>query len=173
MRNKVGQELPKKFENERRNKVGQEVPKKFENERRAFPTPRQWLREVTKYLGFPSAQRCKLIGGLVGHDIAAEFEGFLLNVDKIATPSQIEADPDNCLVPDQGEMAARFYAVGMLTGMATRKNIANVFAYAKRLGDEFYMLFGLNLSASNPAMCDTRAYVQWCADTGNGDAIAA
>lgn len=150
-----------------RNAAGQEVPIKLDQNRRAFPTPRQWLREVSKYLEFHPKIRTYLIGGVIGHDIAAEFAGFLLNVDKIATPSEIEFDSTTCKVPDVGEMAARFYATGMLCGMVNRKNIQAVMTYAQRLGSEFYTLIGLDIGASKPHLCDSAAYVAWCVETGN------
>jgi hypothetical protein len=162
-----GQELPIEA-GTMRNALGQEVPIKLDSTRRAFPTPRGWLKYASKFISQPKAVRVGLVSGVVGHDIASEFEGFLLNVDKIATPSQIEADPDNCKLPEKSQLTAHFYAAGMLVSNVKRQNIAAFMTYAKRLGSEFYTMVGRDIGISKPDLCDTAAYAEWCVDTGEG-----
>ena len=136
-------------------------PKRSE---KAFPTPRSWefvsnivgSGTVTNGIEYP------LIAGAVGEGAAAEFMGFLKIARSIQSPDMILMSPDSAAVPEE---AATLYAISTaLARKATENNMDRVVTYANRLPDEFSVLLVKDALDRDPAVANTRAYIEWVAE---------
>ena len=131
---------------------------------KAFPTPRSWefvskivsAGKVTNGLEYP------LIAGAVGEGAAAEFMGFLKIARSIQSPDMILMNPDSAAVPEE---AATLYAVSTALGRkATENNMDRIVTYANRLPDEFSVLLVKDAMDRDPAIANTRSYIEWVAE---------
>ena len=136
-------------------------PKRSE---KAFPTPRSWefvsnivgSGTVTNGIEYP------LIAGAVGEGAAAEFMGFLKIARSIQSPDMILMSPDSAAVPEE---AATLYAISTaLARKATENNMDRVVTYANRLPDEFSVLLVKDALDRDPAVANTRAYIEWVSE---------
>ena len=136
-------------------------PKRSE---KAFPTPRSWefvsnivgSGTVTNGIEYP------LIAGAVGEGAAAEFMGFLKIARSIQSPDMILMNPDKGDIPEE---AATLYAISTaLARKATENNMDRVVTYANRLPDEFSVLLVKDALDRDPAVANTRAYIEWVAE---------
>lgn len=130
---------------------------------RAFPSPRSWA-QVAKIADAPDTVRGLLVRGLVGEAAAGEFEAFARIYARLPSIDSILADPNGATAPTgnfPGE-AALLYAIA--TGVA-RKAVAHnmdaVFAYARRLPQEYTILVMTDATRRDPALKSTRAYVEF------------
>jgi AAA domain (dynein-related subfamily) len=124
----------------------------------AFPTPRQWF-EVMKFLNQPATIRPHLIGGLIGHDIAVELEGFLRICHELPTLDEVVANPATAKLP---KAPGSSYAVaGMIARGATSKTFGKILTYAKRLGREVEALAALDSTRYTPGLRNTEAFANW------------
>ncbi len=136
-------------------------PKRSE---KAFPTPRSWefvsnivgSGTVTNGIEYP------LIAGAVGEGAAAEFMGFLKIARSIQSPDMILMSPDSAAIPEE---AATLYAISTaLARKATEGNMDRVVTYANRLPDEFSVLLVKDALDRDPAVANTRAYIEWVSE---------
>ena len=136
-------------------------PKRSE---KAFPTPRSW-EFVSNIVGSGSVTNgieYPLIAGAVGEGAAAEFMGFLKIARSIQSPDTILMNPEKGDIPEE---AATLYAISTaLARKATENNMDRVVTYANRLPDEFSVLLVKDALDRDPAVADTRAYIEWVAE---------
>ena len=131
---------------------------------KAFPTPRSWefvsnivgSGTVTNGIEYP------LIAGAVGEGAAAEFMGFLRIARSIQGPDMILMNPEKSDIPEE---AATLYVISTaLARKATEGNTDRVVAYANRLPDEFSVLLVKDALDRDPAVANTRAYIEWVSE---------
>ena len=132
---------------------------------RAFPSPRSWA-QVAKIADAPETIRPLLVRGLVGEAAAGEFESFARIYARLPSIDSILANPTGATAPTgnfPGE-AALLYAIA--TGVARKADAHNmdaVYAYARRLPQEFTILVMMDATRRDPALKNTRAYVEFAA----------
>lgn len=125
---------------------------------RAFPTPRAWA-QVSKVAGAPHAIRLQLVAGIVGEGAGAEFEAFAQMYAQLPSIKAILANPQGERVPD--EPATRYAVAAGIARAATAENFAAVMTYAQRLPREFEILTCVDAVKRDPALCGTRAFVDF------------
>ena len=136
-------------------------PKRSE---KAFPTPRSW-EFVSNIVGsgiVTNGIEYPLIAGAVGEGAAAEFMGFLKIARSIQSPDMILMNPEKGDIPEE---AATLYAISTaLARKATENNMDRVVTYANRLPDEFSVLLVKDALDRDPAVANTRAYIEWVSE---------
>ena len=136
-------------------------PKRSE---KAFPTPRSW-EFVSNIVGSGTVTNgieYSLIAGAVGEGAAAEFMGFLKIARSIQSPDMILMNPEKGDIPEE---AATLYAISTaLARKATGNNMDRVVTYANRLPDEFSVLLVKDALDRDPAVANTRAYIEWVSE---------
>ena len=136
-------------------------PKRSE---KAFPTPRSW-EFVSNIVGsgiVTNGIEYPLIAGAVGEGAAAEFMGFLKIARSIQSPDMILMNPEKGNIPEE---AATLYAISTaLARKATENNMDRVVTYANRLPDEFSVLLVKDALDRDPAVANTRAYIEWVSE---------
>jgi hypothetical protein len=126
------------------------------------PCPRT-VHNVAKLmaLALPAELEFEAYAGAAGQGFAAELLGFLQIYRSLPDPKLILIDPHGASVPKD---PATLYAVcSALARMSMPDNMDALVTYANRLPDEFSVLLVTDCERQNPAIVNTRAYVQWAA----------
>lgn len=105
--------------------------------------------------------------GAVGQGFATEFSAFLKVWKKLPRFSKIVADPHGTRLPEATEPSVTYATVGMLVKNVKEENIDSVFAYLRRMPDEFQVLFAKDMVLAKEDLADTQAYVSWAVDKGS------
>ena len=141
-----------------------QMPRGDEN---AFPTPRS-LTKAGKHVHADKAIRMRLFAAHIGDGPAAELDGFIELYHSFGTLDAIVADPDNAKLPDG---PSEKYAVCTGLGrIATRKTLASVIKYAKRLTPRDYEILVVHdATLRDASLKNTNAYGAWAVE--NSDVI--
>lgn len=143
--------------NHLRPETGYSAPAQGEKQ---FATPRQWER-VNRVIDLPDARRMPLIAGLVGTNIAGEFEAFYRLFRSLPSIPAILADPSGAAVPSD---LSGFYAVTTaLARAATKANFAAVQTYYRRLPQEFSVMGTVDAIKRDPGLKETGSFIAWAA----------
>lgn len=137
----------------------------FDPNRDINPTPRAWVEGVGRSIGtIPGDAELEAFSGDVGEGAAAEFLSFLRIYRQLPNPDAVLLNPDKHAVPED---SATLYALsGALAQRATRDNFDRVMTYAKRMPPEFSVIIVRDAMSRCPAICETRAFIQWSQKEG-------
>lgn len=127
---------------------------------RAFPTPRSW-EFVSRILATAPDKTIEyeLLTGTVGEGAATELLSFLKIWRNLPNPDAILMQPDKAPVPN--DPATLFAISTALARKASDANMDRIVKYANRLPDEFSVLLIDDAQRRNPAIVNTRAYIDW------------
>ena len=131
-----------------------------QKDEKAFPAPRSWEFVSRILSGTPEAVlEYELIKGAVGEGAAAEFSGFTRVFRNLPDPDVLLISPETAEVPED---PATLYAVcEVLAGKASKENMAQVVAYAKRLPPEFSVLLVRDAVKTDNEVVHTSAFNEW------------
>ncbi len=126
----------------------------------AFPSPRSWA-QAARLADAPAGDRLYLIGGLVGEEFAAEFDGFLRTYEQLPAIDQVILDPDGAKVPSEDEVAARYAISSALASRAKSDNFQNIMRYLNRMPREFATMVVVDACRRDPGLTHTQAFIEW------------
>lgn len=127
----------------------------------AFASPRAW-EACADFMGESDRDRHMLIAGTVGSAPAAEFEAFLRMWRDLPSLDSILRDPSGAPVFDT--INVNFALATGLARKVDRTNFAAAIAYAGRAwanNREFARMMITDATRREPALCETRAYIDW------------
>ena len=127
---------------------------------RTFATPRQW-ETVASFLDAPERVRHSLISGAIGADVAGEFAAFCEMFRTLPPLRDILADPDHAPIPSD---PSGLYAVTTAVARAaTHQNVAQAFAYLRRLPAEFSAMGIIDAVKRDESLKATASFTNWAA----------
>lgn len=135
-----------------------ELMDKMPEDERMLNTPRSW-EAVSDLADAPDDIRFHLVKGLVGQEVATEFESFVRTYKALPDIDYILKNPDTAEVP--AEPSALYAVSTAIARFATRRNFDAVMTYAQRLGRDYEVVVGLDATKREPSLAQTKAYIDF------------
>lgn len=137
----------------------------FDPKRDKNSTFRGWTEGVSPIIGVvPQEAEYDMIKGIVGEAQAAKFTGFLRMYRKLPHPDTVLADPHNAPIPD--EASVKYAICAALSKRVTVANWPAVCTYVRRMPKEYSTSAILDCIANEPAVQQTREYIDWVQTDG-------
>jgi len=135
----------------------------------AYASPRSLYR-CAAYVNQPSHLRYKAFCAMIGKDDGSELESFVSMYQALSNIDDILANPKTAKLPT--ERSEAYAVVTALGRLATRKNFANVIAYAKRIGSELHnreleIVAVTDAVSRDPKLAEVKQYGEWAIDNAD------
>ena len=128
---------------------------------RSFPTPRSWyfVDEIYKS-GRRPGPLFELMKGTIGEGAAAEFKGFVADLEHMPNIDSILIDPKKAPLP--GNLSATHTVITTLSDKAKASSYPKLMLYVERLPREFQMVFNQLALGNDINIQNTKTYTDWC-----------